>query len=68
MKYVVQMDITSMGMQSAMTDMIIFHTYPIGGVDMFIVEVLVVDGQLLKFSDDVICGPGVHVPIGIDFI
>ena len=68
MKYVVQMDITSTGMQSAMIDMIDFHTYPIGGVDVFIAGVRVTDGWLLKFIDDVIRGPGVHVPIGIDSI
>jgi len=62
------MDITSTGMQSAMTDMINFHTYPIGGADMFTAGVLVVDSQLLKFTDDVIHGPRVHVPIGIDSI
>ena len=59
MKNFVQMDLTSTGMQSVMTDMVNFHTCPIGGVDVFSVGVLVADGQLFKFAGDVVRGPGV---------
>lgn len=51
-----------------MTDMINFHTCPIGGMDMLVAGVLVTDRKLLEVACDMIGGSGVHIPIGIDSV
>ena len=53
-------------MQGAMTNMINSHTCPTCNVDLLVAVILVMDGQLLQFTSDIICGAIIHVPIAIN--
>ena len=59
------MNLTARGMQNAMTNIINLHTYPVSHVDLLAAGVLVVDGQPLQLSSDVVRSSRVHVPVRI---
>jgi hypothetical protein len=44
------------------------HTCSMGGVNLIISLVLIMDCQLFQFTCDMICYPGICVPIGVDSI
>ena len=46
--------------------MINLHTCTVGGVDLIMATVLVLDGELLKLAGHVIGGARVIVPVGVD--
>ena len=68
MQDVLKMKITSRGTNGSVTNMTNFHTFSVCSVDLIVVVVLVVDGQLVELAGDVIGGASVQIPAGIYYI
>ena len=65
---IIEMNTTIWGMQNVVTNVTDLHTCPIGGVNLLIASVLVLDYQLLEFSGNMIGGTGIHIPVGVDIV
>jgi hypothetical protein len=65
MKYILQMNLTSRGMQYTMTNVVYLHTWSVGNVNLIATVVSIADGQLLQVAGDVISCPRVDVPVGV---
>ena len=66
MKNIFKMNITIRGMKSSMTNVTNMHTCTTRTVHLITTVILVLESQLLEFSNNVIFGSSVGVPVGVD--